>query len=477
AKDSLGNTVTAFDGGGNKVTLTSTGALTGAPLTSAAFTLGVLTQSVTITNAGNFNITATGPGAVPKPTGISNNFDVNAPCTSPSVTTQPISQGVAYGVANVSFTAAASGSPAPTVQWQVSTNGGGSFSDVGGATSTTLTINNPTVAMSGNQYHAVFTNSCTPATATSTAATLTVNRAHLTVTADDKSRAYGAANPTFTAMITGFVGTDTVAVVNGSPTFSGTGPSSTATTTVGNYVITPALGTLSAANYDFTTFNNGTLAINPVTATVAGTVNRDVVNYTPATTALQFSNVVNYPITVTLGSNPYYTVTSTNGTLAVNPGTATVKADDKNKFYGDVNPALTATVTGTVNGDVLNYTLATTALRSEERREGKVSGSLGSNPNYTVTSTDGTLTVNPRPATVKADDKNKPYGDLNPALTATVTGTVNGDVLNYTLSTTALQFSNVSNYPITVNLGSNPNYDVTPTDGTLTVNKKAISHT
>src|SRR5205823_4797790 len=70
----------------------------------------------------------------------------------------------------------------PTVQWQVSTNGGGSFSDILLATSTTLTINNPTVAMSGNQYHAVFTNSCTPATATSTAATLTVNKATPTAT-------------------------------------------------------------------------------------------------------------------------------------------------------------------------------------------------------------------------------------------------------------------------------------------------------
>src|SRR5205823_12663596 len=104
-------------------------------------------------------------------------------------------------------------------------------------------------------------------------------------------------------------------------------------------------------------------------------------------------------------------------------------------------------------------------------------GTLSSNNNDTATPTNGTLTINPVTATVKADDKNKFYGDVNPALTATVAGTVNGDVLNYTLATTALQFSNVSNYPITVTLGSNPNYTVTPTDGTLTVNKKAISHT
>src|SRR4029077_26321 len=67
--------------------------------------------------------------------------------------------------------------------------------------------------------------------------------------------------PPFTATITGFVNSETVAVVSGTPTFSGTGPSSTATSAIGNYVITPALGNSSASNYDFTTFNNGTLTI------------------------------------------------------------------------------------------------------------------------------------------------------------------------------------------------------------------------
>ena len=56
--------------------------------------------------------------------------------------------------------------------------------------------------------------------------------------------------------------------MSGSPTFSGTGPSSTATTSVGNYVITPALGTLSATNYDFTPFINGTLHITTAILTI-----------------------------------------------------------------------------------------------------------------------------------------------------------------------------------------------------------------
>jgi hypothetical protein len=43
---------------------------------------------------------------------------------------------------------------------------------------------------------------------------------------------------------------------------------------------------------------------------------------------------------------------------------------------------------------------------------------------------------------------NQKYRDENPALTAVVTGTVNGgDTINYTLATTP-QFSNVGQYPI-----------------------------
>jgi hypothetical protein len=53
-----------------------------------------------------------------------------------------------------------------------------------------------------------------------------------------------------------------------------------------------------------------------------------------------------------------------------------------------------------------------------------------------------------------------------------VTGTVNGgDTINYTLATTATQFSNVGQYPIDVTL-DNPNYTVVSTNGILTVTQK-----
>ena len=100
---------------------------------------------------------------------------VRIPDVAPTVTTQPTSQSLSAGQ-DATFTAAAGGFPVPTVQWQVSTDGGVTFSPVSGATSDTLTITSATVADNGNQYRAVFTNGVSPDAVTSPA-TLSVSPA------------------------------------------------------------------------------------------------------------------------------------------------------------------------------------------------------------------------------------------------------------------------------------------------------------
>jgi len=93
----------------------------------------------------------------------------------PLVTTHPADRTVDVG-ASATFTAAASGSPAPSVQWQTSTDGG-LWTDVPGATDDTLVLSGVTLAMSGQQYRAVFTSTFggNDHSATTGAATLTVN--------------------------------------------------------------------------------------------------------------------------------------------------------------------------------------------------------------------------------------------------------------------------------------------------------------
>jgi len=96
-----------------------------------------------------------------------------AACQPPVIATQPTNQTVVVGD-TVSFTATASGTPAPTVQWQSSTAGGSTFSNIAGATSTAYAFT-PVPADNGRQYRAVFSN--VSGVATTSAATLTVNAA------------------------------------------------------------------------------------------------------------------------------------------------------------------------------------------------------------------------------------------------------------------------------------------------------------
>src|SRR5439155_1688209 len=75
AQDANNNTVTSFDGGSNKATITSTGTLSAGGGQTPSFTNGVVSSySVTISNTGNFTITATNGAAG----GTSNAFDMTA---------------------------------------------------------------------------------------------------------------------------------------------------------------------------------------------------------------------------------------------------------------------------------------------------------------------------------------------------------------------------------------------------------------
>jgi hypothetical protein len=90
-----------------------------------------------------------------------------------------------------------------------------------------------------------------------TTVSLTVIQATLTVTANNVSKVYGAANPTFTPGYVGFVNGDTTSVLTGAPILTNM---ATAASPVGSYPITAALGTLSATKYSFV-FESGTLTV------------------------------------------------------------------------------------------------------------------------------------------------------------------------------------------------------------------------
>ncbi|WP_165227133.1 MBG domain-containing protein [Aquisphaera insulae] len=89
--------------------------------------------------------------------------------------------------------------------------------------------------------------------------TFTVARAHLYVTAANKARKQGAANPKLTYSIGGFVNGERSKVVHGKPTLRTTAVKSSSP---GIYAIVVNTGSLTAINYDFVGIN-GTLTVKP----------------------------------------------------------------------------------------------------------------------------------------------------------------------------------------------------------------------
>jgi hypothetical protein len=172
------NAVTA---GSPNTTITVTGAnfvnqstveFNGAPLVTTFVSNEQLTAVISATDlatVGSAAITVVNPGPGGG-TSVPASLTINPPNQAPAVTSNPQNQATNAGQP-ASFNAAASGTSPLSVQWQVSTDNGRTFTDIPGATTTTLTVP-ATPADNGAEYRAVFSNSV--GQATSQAATIAV---------------------------------------------------------------------------------------------------------------------------------------------------------------------------------------------------------------------------------------------------------------------------------------------------------------
>jgi uncharacterized protein (TIGR03437 family) len=160
---------------GINVTFTAPGFGASGVFSNSTTTITVATNTSGVASAPfTANGTPGGPYTVTATTGaLSTAFALTNTGSALVVTLNPSDITVNVG-GTATFTAAATGTPAPTVQWQESTNGGGTFSNLAGATATTLSFT-ASASENGNQYRAVFANG--PNTATTTAARLTVQTA------------------------------------------------------------------------------------------------------------------------------------------------------------------------------------------------------------------------------------------------------------------------------------------------------------
>ena len=150
---------------------------------------------------------------------------------------------------------------------------------------------------------------------------IVVNAAVLTVTANNASRAYGAANPTFTSSFSGFVNGDTSSVLSGAPSLTTT---ATLTSAPGSYTITSAAGTLAASNYTFS-FINGTLTVTAATQTISFTAPASPVTYGVSPISLSASASSGLAVIFSVSSGP---CTVSGSTLTVmGAGTCVVAAN------------------------------------------------------------------------------------------------------------------------------------------------------
>lgn len=334
---------------------------------------------------------------------------------------------------------------------------------------------------------------------------LAVNPATLTITENSASRGYGLTNPPLSGSLTGLQAGDNITASFSSPanTNSAVGvypinfTLSDPGAKLGNYVIITNHGTLTVTNALLTVTahstnkNYGTLhafAGSEFSVTSGTLFNGDAItNVAFASTGANTNAPVGvHSIAVTNAQGAglsNYLVSYVSGTLTVNPAPLTVAADSTNKVYGVAWTFAGAEFTissGTLfNGNTLtNVTLASAGTLSNAPVGSYTivaDGALGLGlTNYSISYSNGTLTVAKANLIAAADNGSRTYGQPNPVFTIGFSGFVNGEdtnVLNSlpTASTTATNTTVPGDYLITLSGGSDDNYSFTLLPGTLTI--------
>jgi len=252
-----------------------------------------------------------------------------------------------------------------------------------------------------------------------------------------------------------------------------------------NFTINPAEVTLTA--------NSGTEAYDGTEKTLSGfTCSVDGLTFEGVSASGSGTEMGDYPVTftgVTIGttkdtSGNYVVMSTVNGTLTISRKQLTITADSETKVY-DGTPLTKNSYTHTelLTGDKIEGVTVTGSQTDAGTSDNVLSAAVIKNSNnddvtanYDITYTNGTLTVTPKPITVKADNKWKAYGEADPRLTYTSGGLLNNDAITGTLSRVAGE--NVGTYAITVGgLTAGDNYEISFTGANLTIVKAELTVT
>ena len=390
---------------------------------------------------------------------------------------------------------------------------------------------NRTVTMSGltinSANYVLSANTCGITTGCS------ITRAPLTITAADKTAAYGSAAPAFTANFNGFVGGEGASALGGTLTFAcGYDTGGAAKRGVGSYTITPS-GSISD-NYDIS-FKSGTLTVSKAVITVTASpasltygVESSVPAYTSAYSGFQYTDnesVINGTLTTACSRTysdmpgeyageitPVITgLTADNYTFkAVAAKLTIVRHEIKvtgitvdSKTYDGTTAVSAAQIKtadavygGILDGDVSNKGVTVTGVY-DSKNVGtgiRVGLTVGLNSYLaaryilsTDTQSETTAAITQKALTVKADNKSIKYGDAEPAYGVTYDGFVSGEgegVLtgtlafteSYTADAAGTTYSPAGTYTVSASgYERSGNYAISYTDGTLTVAQAQLS--
>jgi hypothetical protein len=346
-------------------------------------------------------------------------FEVEA--QGPAVTLQPLGQSVYAGDA-ASFSAAASGIPTPSIHWEMSADSGATWTDIDGATGSTLSLN-PTYAQNGAQYRAVFDN--TEGEAASDAATLTVWKKAAAVTLSDLWHAYdgqaksatATTDPAGLTVEVTYDGSSTEPVGAGEYTVVATVDSDTYEgAATGTLVIGKAGATVTLANPNASYAYDGAAKAAAATTNPAGL---EVLFFYDGSSSAP-SAAGNYVVVATIEDSNYSG--GALGSLTITKIPASVTPAAAGKVYGEADPGLTGALSGFVESDGVTAAYSRTA--GEDVGSYTISAELspgGVLDNYDITYNTAAFTVDQRQVTVTADPQSKVAGAGDPELTYQVT--------------------------------------------------------
>lgn len=254
------------------------------------------------------------------------------------------------------------------------------------------------------------------------AGVLTINKAPLTVVAENVERMYGDSNPAFTRSYLGFKLNDTE-----SSAFS-------------------SLPKLSCA-------------------------------------ATKTSDAGTYPITVTGGTSYNYDIVAyENGTLTVTKAPLVLSVNDKSRLYYEDNPTFDFSLTGLRNGDVLSCLSVIPKYECQANKSSVVGNYTvvpfgAESKNYSIEYRNGTLSILPRQLQASVGNYSKVYGTDNPQFEVVYNGFVNNEnksvLTNQVVANcSAERNSDVGTYPIILTDGAAINYVISKyNNGELSIEK------